>query len=582
MTISKEKEPLKQDKLLNKLEDRHIDIKDEPLSDFIPKKMTEEGKYKYPYTIPIFQRDFVWDYKDLKKLWDSIYRHYPIGSFIIWESEEELLDNRQIAENISLFRTGGNTYKYILDGQQRITSLVVSIFSGVKKRPDRKKPMDLTLYFSLKNAKKENKEEQFEEKKNIELFFSKNDIKKWLPEEKKYLIEVSKLVNFDTDTFVQFLDSDREIAELYKTVNDRIQKYKLSIITLKNIPREEVSELFTRVNTQGKKLSTIDLLTAYTYNPDFYLKGEDYLEGLFGTSGKLDRLNYSDLDELLFIRLISMIKKAECKESDLYEIKSEGFKEHWDKASDAFIEAIDFLKKMNITSPTILPYSPMLVSLAYFFYLMRINRVGLSDELNKVITKWFWIKSLNGDYQGATNEEIKNDCSSFKNYIETKKKFTYSTKKKLLSPEIISDEKMNLSSGFCKTILCLMANMHPKDFTNHNNINIYDVLVEYKKNEYHHIFPKKSAAVIRFSADKVNSITNICFLPKKSNGSISNDDPSKYFVEKVKNKNTHYVDDLNLNLIPSEKTSGIWKDDFDKFLKERSELIHKKLKTFIE
>jgi hypothetical protein len=566
---------------ISKIDDRNIDIEDEPLSDFIPKKTTEEGKYKYTYTIPKFQRDFVWDYKDLKKLWDSVYRHYPIGSFIIWESEEELPDNRQIADNISLFRTGGNTYKYILDGQQRITSLVVSIFSGLKKR-NKKKQMDLTLYFSLKNAKKENTEEQFEEKKNIELFFSKNDIKKWSAEEKKYLIEVCNLVIFDTEIYAKFFDSDREIAELYRTVSERIRKYKLSIITLKNIPREEVSELFTRVNTQGKKLSTIDLLTAYTYKPDFYLKSEDYLEGLFGTSGKLDRLNYSDLDELLFIRLISMIKKGECKESDLYEIKSEGFKEHWDKASDAFVEAIDFLNKMNITSPTILPYSPMLVSLAYFFYLMRINKVGLSDELNKVITKWFWIKSLNADYQGATNEEIKNDCYSFKDYIETKKEFSYSTKKKLLTQENIQDEKMNLSSGFCKTILCLMANMHPKDFTNHNKINIYDVLVEYKKNEYHHIFPKKSNAVIGFSGDKINSIANICFLPKKSNGSIGNDDPSKYFVEKVKNKNQHYKEDLNLNFIPSEKTSGIWKDEFEKFLKERSELIYEKLKTVIK
>ena len=127
-----------------------------------------------------------------------------------------------------------------------------------------------------------------------------------------------------------------------------------------------------------------------------------------------------------------------------------------------------------------------------------------------------------------------------------------------------------------------MANMHPKDFTNHNIINIYDVLVEYKKNEYHHIFPKKSKAVIGFSEDKINSIANICFLPKKSNGSISNDNPSDYFVKKVKNVNTDYVDDLNLNFIPSEETSGIWKDDFEKFLKERSELIYKKLKIVIE
>jgi len=582
MLSSKENESLKNNNLPNRMEDRRIEIDDELLSDFIPKKTTEDRKYKYSYTIPKFQRDFVWEYKDLKELWDSIYRHYPIGSFIIWESEEILPDNKQIADNISLVRSEGNTFKYILDGQQRITSLVVSFFSGLKTKPDRKKPMDLTIYFSLKNAKIENEEKDIEKKKQIQLFFNKNEKLKLSNEDKEYLIEVSKLVIFDSGIYAQFFKSDGEIAELYRTINERIRNYKLPIITLKNIPREEVSELFTRVNTQGKKLSTLDLLTAYTYKSDFYLKGPDYLEGLFGTSGKLDKLNYSDLDELFFIRLISMIKSEECKESALYEIKSEEFKEHWDKASDAFIEAIEFLKNINITSPTILPYEPMLVSLAYFFYLMRINKVGLSDDLDKRITKWFWVKSFNGDYQGATNEEIKNDCSSFKNYIETGGEFVYSTNKKLLSPEDIVDQKINLTSGFCKSLLCLMANMHPKDFTNHNTINIYDILVEYKKNEYHHIFPKKSKAVVGFSDDKINSIANICFLPKKSNGSISNDNPSEYFVEKVKNKNRHYIEDLNLNLIPSEETSGIWKDDFDNFLKERSELICKKLKRVIE
>ena len=40
---------------ISKIDDRNIDIEDEPLSDFIPKKTTEEGKYKYTYTIPKFQ-----------------------------------------------------------------------------------------------------------------------------------------------------------------------------------------------------------------------------------------------------------------------------------------------------------------------------------------------------------------------------------------------------------------------------------------------------------------------------------------------------------------------------------------------
>src|SRR3989338_5862731 len=120
-------------------ESRSIKIEELEISEFIPKRMTEDGKFKYSYTIPKFQREFVWDYTDLKDLWDSIYRNYPIGSFMIWESEEELSDNRQIADNIYLERSEGYTFKYILDGQQRITSLIVSVLKGLKKREGKKK-----------------------------------------------------------------------------------------------------------------------------------------------------------------------------------------------------------------------------------------------------------------------------------------------------------------------------------------------------------------------------------------------------------------------------------------------------------
>ena len=96
----------------------------------------------------------------------------------------------------------------------------------------------------------------------------------------------------------------------------------------------------------------------------------------------------------------------------------------------------------------------------------------------------------------------------------------------------------------------------------------------------HHIFPKNSSSVKgKFSDDEINSIVNICFLPKESNQSISSANPSKYFIDKVKEKNTqYYEEDLENNLIPNYKDSGIWDDNFKKFLMERTKLINKKIK----
>jgi len=569
---------------MNEINDRRITIKEELISDFIPKKLTaDEHRYKYPYTIPKFQRYFIWEYKDIKILWDSIYRNYPIGSFIVWESDKELPDNREIADNILFVPTESNTYKYILDGQQRITSLIVSIL-GAKKTPhNRKRPKDYTIWFSLKQAQKETQENDLEKKKDIELFFTSQEKNKFPEEEQKYFIKVSDLIEFNSKIYDKFFElGEKDIAHLYQDIYQRLKtSYKLSIIQLKNIPIEEVCELFTRVNVQGKKLSTIDLITANTFRDNFYLR--DYLDKLYGEGGDLDRLNYSDIDETLFIRLISIINNKSCKESDLFKLTSRDFKDHWERSSDALKEAIKFLQRMNITSPSILPYSPMLVSLSYFLYLLRGKT--LEDNTEKMIQKWFWIKSFNGDYQGATNEEIKNDCSLFEEFINKKKSFKFNLKinleelDKTTEANPVFNEKLNLSSGFCKSILCLMANAFPKDFTNHNEINIYDALIKYKKSELHHIFPKNSNSVKgKFSDEEINSVVNICFLPKESNQIISNKNPSEYFIEKVKENNIHYEEDLENNLIPVEKDSGIWDDNFKKFLIKRTELISKKIK----
>jgi len=565
----------------NSINERKISIREELIWDFIPKKKTsDEKKYHYNYTIPKFQRDFVWDDKEIKKLWDSIYRNYPIGSFMIWESDKELPDNREIADNIKFLRTDYNTYKYILDGQQRITSLIVSILGGEKVPKGRKRPKNLTIYFSLKEAEKEIKEKDLDEKKKISLFFTEKEVKKLSnKEEKKYIIKVSKLIDFDSKIYSEFYkEGEEEIASLYQEICNRLKtSYKLSIINLQNIPVEEVCELFTRVNVSGKKLSTIDLITANTFRNGFYLR--DYLDELYGENGDLDKLNYSELDELLFIRLISIIKNNSCKESDLFNnLTSDDFKENWNKASDSFKESIKFLRKMNITSPKIFPYSPMIVSLSYFFYLLR--KHPINDEIKNSIEKWLWIKSLNGDYQGATNEEIKNDCILFRKFINKEGDFKFNLNINL--EETVPNEKLNLSSGFCKTLLCVMANMYPKDFTNHKEVDVYDLLIKYKKSELHHIFPKKSKSIEGYSDDEINSIINICFLPKESNQNVSNANPKDYFKGKVKDINDYYEEDLKSNLIPYDKDSGIWNDDFQKFLKNRAELIIKRINEIIK
>src|SRR3972149_4570269 len=73
--------------------------------------------------IPMFQRDFVWSKEQTAKLIDSIIKGYAIGTFILWKTREEMRAVRNIG-NIELPEIPkGDSAHYVLDGQQRITSL---------------------------------------------------------------------------------------------------------------------------------------------------------------------------------------------------------------------------------------------------------------------------------------------------------------------------------------------------------------------------------------------------------------------------------------------------------------------------
>lgn len=73
--------------------------------------------------IPKFQCDFVWGLDKTAKLLDSILKGYPIGTFIFWQTAERINDIKNIGVKGLPDPPLGHQVQYILDGQQRITSL---------------------------------------------------------------------------------------------------------------------------------------------------------------------------------------------------------------------------------------------------------------------------------------------------------------------------------------------------------------------------------------------------------------------------------------------------------------------------
>src|SRR5579859_485081 len=73
--------------------------------------------------IPAFQRQFVWDQEQVIELLDSIYSNYPIGSILLWNSQERLKSTRNICGFVIPERADAYPVNYVLDGQQRLSTI---------------------------------------------------------------------------------------------------------------------------------------------------------------------------------------------------------------------------------------------------------------------------------------------------------------------------------------------------------------------------------------------------------------------------------------------------------------------------
>ena len=197
----------------------------------------EKGQIK----IPQFQRNFVWSVSDSAKLMDSIIKGYPIGTFIFWRTKEQLRSVRNLG-NITLPNSEDGEYvDYVLDGQQRLTSLLACLRGAIIKR--------------------DNKEDDFS-KIYIDLTADYNqDI---------VITDVSKL---DVTNYISILDLLN--ADLVKLVSEyashvgkidkyrnSIKTYEFSIVQFKEAPIEIATEVFTRINTGGKSLTLFEIMVA--------------------------------------------------------------------------------------------------------------------------------------------------------------------------------------------------------------------------------------------------------------------------------------------------------------------------------
>jgi hypothetical protein len=495
--------------------------------------------------IPAFQRDFVWELNDTIALLDSICRGYPIGSFLFWESNDYLHSLRNIG-NLSLPEVPeGRFVRYVLDGQQRITSL----YAAVKEaRVNGKK---YVVYYDLEKRQFANPtdlEEPVDEDRYISLA--------------KILDEVNHLTN-------ALKLKTSEMQQAFSDVFVAFTEYPFPYVNVKGQPIDVVCDIFERVNTRGKKLTVVDLMVAKTWSKDFDLKVklEEFRE-------KLAKSDYSEIDDINVLQAISCMMVDGCRRAEILGLKKADLANFWDDAIRAIELGIDFIRgSIGIPISRVLPFSVQIVIPAYFYY--KNNFKDPNDWQARELGKWFWKSSLSNRYDSGVETKIGDDIKQVSAILGGKDpSFNYTVS---ITNDKIINQPYTLRNAFCLTILSLYASRHPRNFRNNAAVDLTSKnFSKYNSKEMHHVFPRSFLKKVVNMRELENSIANICFIPASLNKDISDDPPSKYFAEFAL-ENVNLTDTLSSHLIGDPKTFGITTDNFQTFLWKRAEAIKNEL-----
>jgi hypothetical protein len=493
--------------------------------------------------IPDFQRPFVWKQDQIIELLDSIYRGFPIGTLLFWNSHEKLQSSR----NLGGFKLPDTRpqypVNYVLDGQQRLTALY-GVFSKSNIAKNQTEydidPIIFDIYFDLDENKFVTKNNCVTTHKNVEL---------------KILLD-----NYEFNQVIKAYEEtySRRANEL----QNRLQTSKITIVRTYNRARDEVAYIFERINSTGTTLTTLDLMVAWTWSKDFHLR-----EKIDNTRENLAKKKFSDIQDKTILQCIGAVVNKTAITKDILNLVPTEVRKNYNTVNVALEKAIDYLStQFSIASRELLPHQQQIVPLAYFF--SKCHKP--SAKQLKILNNWFWRTSFSNRYADATDKKINEDISFLESLIHKSStanldKYRYSIDSQTLKSQLFSK-----GQPFTRATLLLLAQQKPMDLTNGRSIDLGEALSKYNRKEYHHIFPNNFLKTYYKGSNKINALANFTFLPADSNKIISDNKPSHYIFKKVPKKSFAKI--LSSNLMPLNQ--NIYRDNnYDNFLTARTDLI---------
>lgn len=509
--------------------------------------------------VPRFQRDFVWPLTKTRALLDSMYKEFPIGTFFMWRSPTGTPPlTRPLSELGIPAPQPGVAISYILDGQQRLTSLYCAI-KGIRigSRNYGRVCIDLEVATRYELTK----EEDF----NEDIFvYRTNDNFRYVAV--KDLVGEKSLMIFD--------QIPKDWKPAYNKAYNLFRNYPFSVVWIQDQILGNAIEIFQRINQAGQRLSRYDLVCANIWRQDF-----DFRKRVNDLNRKFELQGFGKIDETIYTQTFSLIINDQCTTAAELSLQTDQIVKVWDDAIKALGVAVEFaVQNLGVKRTEYLPYRGLLVVLTYFFYHAK---SAISAKDREVLWNWFWRVTLSERYSSTSPLRMAEDAKKLRSHMKGDSiKFNYLST--VTSDSVLRTKMSSTSSALRNATLCMLAIKKPRNFKDGSLVNLSDnFFSNLKQAERHHVFPVGYLKTISIDPRLVHLLPNFCFIPADLNKEIGSQAPSKYMA-RYKGTNPQFALALESHLIPNKPNSSIYKDDFDGFLKERAQLIADELNSLLE
>ena len=494
--------------------------------------------------IPAFQRGFVWSPDDVAFLMDSIYKSYPFGGVLLWRTKNKLAQERALGPFIIPEPTADYPIDYVLDGQQRITS-ILGVFATDLPKTDAVEWRD--IYFDMTSGD-DTQSSQF-------IALEENEVEP----ERHFPLNII----FDSTAYRQATKSFNEsLAERLDDLKKRFQQAQLPYSMVVTEEKPKIAIVFERINRKGVPLDTFQLLSAWTWSEEFELKQQ--FEEL---AGELEPFGFDGIgeDTDLLLRCAAAVLISKESAESLLNVSGTSVREELPSIKKGLKAAIDFLKvNMRIEKFSNLPYPTLLIPLTAFFAGPEGEQLALTTDQVETLKNWFWRAIFARRYSSATKRNLETDIREAKR-LRSGESSNLGNFEVTVSVNMFSERRFIAGTVDTKAFILMLAAQGPKSIVNGGDVQIGRVLAAGNKSEFHHIFPQAFLRDRQIDPAQVNCLANFCMLSASDNKKVGSKSPAQYRDKLASNVDLL----LPSNLIPP----SMFSDDFNRFVEDRSKLL---------